>query len=60
MIAEPPFEAGALHVTVDWEFSLEVALTADGVPGVVEGIDALEEVDGPPDPMTFFADTRKI
>ena len=36
MIADPPFELGALNETVAWPFP-DVALTPVGTPGVVAG-----------------------
>ncbi len=45
MIAEPPLDAGALNVTVDWPFPA-VAATADGAPGTVGGADGVTAFDG--------------
>ena len=43
VIADPPFEAGAVHVTVVFVlFVIAVAIPIVGVPGVVYGVTELE------------------
>ena len=56
-MALPPFEAGAVHVTVTW-VSPGVPAAEVGAPGTVYGMTADEAVDQEPDPTKFAAFTR--
>jgi hypothetical protein len=55
----PPFESGAVHVTVACA-SPAVALTAVGAPGVVNGVTLLDASDGALDPATLAAVTVNV
>ena len=59
MIAEKPFDAGALQVSETCVFA-GVATTEVGAPGVVYGVAAFETVDALPVPAAFTALTRKV
>ena len=59
MIAEPPFDAGALHESETCELP-GVAITDVGAPGIVRGVIAREALDGADSPWTFIATTVKV
>jgi hypothetical protein len=65
MIAEPPFEPGALKVTVAWAFP-GVAVTAVGAPGMVaplggaDGVAAFDGAEAGPVPTAFVAVTVNV
>ena len=59
MIAEPPFDAGALHESAACEFP-GVATTDVGAPGIVRGVIALEAVDESELPAALSATTVKV
>jgi hypothetical protein len=58
VIAEPPFDAGALNVTVACAFPA-VAVPMTGAPGVVEGVTAFEFAEFPLLPTALVATTVK-
>ncbi len=59
VIALPPFEDGAFHVTVAWALP-PVAVTAVGAPGTVAGVTALEAADAVELPTALLAVTVKV
>ena len=59
MIAEPPFDAGALQESAACEFP-GVATTDVGAPGIVRGVIAREALDGADSPWTLIATTVKV
>ena len=62
MIAEPPFEAGAVKVTVAWALPA-TAVTAVGAPGAVAGADGVTELEAVLEtevPTAFVAATVKV
>jgi len=59
-MAEPPFEVGAVQLTTEEAFALEVADTLVGAPGAPAGITAEEAEDSVPDPARFLAITVKV
>ena len=59
MIAAPPFEAGAVKVTVACAFPL-VAVPMVGAPGVVAGVAEFEAEEALPEPTEFVATTVKV
>lgn len=59
VIAAPPFDAGACHVTIDWLFPID-AETPDGASGIVRGVMAAEATDPLEDPATLVAITVKL
>ena len=59
MIAEPPFAAGAVHVT-DAEESPTAAVTPVGAPGRSIGVTLFDGVDAGPVPAAFVAVTVNV
>ena len=59
MIAAPPLDAGALHVS-DTCVLLGVPTTLVGAPGTVRGITAADVADTAPVPAALVALTRKV
>jgi len=59
LIADPPFDAGACHVTIDWLFPID-AETPVGASGIVRGVTAAEATDALDDPATLVAITVKV
>jgi hypothetical protein len=59
VIAEPPFDAGATHVTVACALPA-VAATPVGAPGGAAGLTAFEAVDGALVPVPFVAVTVNV
>ena len=59
MIAEPPFETGAVKVTVASPLP-RTAVTLVGAPGVVAGVTALLADEAEPVPTAFVAVTVKV
>ena len=59
MIALPPFEAGAVKLTVACVFPA-AAVTAVGAPGNVAGVTLTEGADGPLIPAALVAVTVKV
>jgi hypothetical protein len=65
VIAEPPFEAGAVKLTVAWP-SPATADTPDGAPGTVEpaggaaGVTAFDGEDAAPVPALLVAVTLNV
>ena len=55
----PPFEAGAVKLTVAWAFP-PVAVPMVGAPGTVAGITAFEAADAAPVPTELVAVTVKV
>jgi hypothetical protein len=55
-MALPPFETGAVKLTVAWAL-LATAITPVGAPGTVAGVTLLEEAEGDPVPIAFVAVT---
>ena len=60
VMADPPFDAGAVQATTDWVLALEVAVTAVGAPGVVAGIATAEAADTGPVPTPLPATTVNV
>ena len=64
MIAEPPVDAGATHVTTAEPVAFaEVAVVADtavGAPGVFAGVATPDATDGTPVPAEFVALTVNV
>jgi hypothetical protein len=59
VIAEPPFEEGAVQLTVA-EASPLVAETLLGTPGSVIGVTGFEALEAGPVPIPFVAVTVKV
>jgi hypothetical protein len=59
VIALPPFEAGAVKLTVAWALPA-VAVPIVGAPGTVAGVTLLEAADAGPVPIAFVALTVKV
>ena len=59
MIAEPPFEAGAVQLTVAAVFA-ETAETPVGAPGIVIGVTEVEAKEGSELPVEFVAFTVNV
>ena len=59
MIADPPFDVGALQVTVASPFPA-VAPTAVGAPGAERGVTGLLGADGALDSYWFVATTVNV
>src|SRR3954470_3913121 len=59
VIAEPPFEAGAVKVTVACALPA-VAVPIVGAPGTVAGVTLFEGAEGGLAPMAFVAMTVKV
>jgi hypothetical protein len=59
VIAEPPFEAGAVNVIVASPLP-RTAVTLVGAPGVVAGVTALLADEAEPVPTAFVAVTVKV
>jgi hypothetical protein len=59
VIAEPPLEAGTVHVTVAWALPA-VAVPIVGAPGIVNGVTELEAADAVLDPTKFLALTVNV
>ena len=62
MIAEPPFDAGAVKVTVAWPLPA-VAVTPVGAPGTVapwSGVTGFDGAEAAPVPTPFVAVTVKV
>ena len=60
MIADPPVLPGAVQVTVDCVFSLELAVPMVGAPGTVEGIIEFDAAEDEPLPEAFVAKTVNV
>ena len=60
MMAEPPLEAGAVHVTTDWRLAAEEAVTAVGAPGTVGMMMLLDAADAAPEPRRLVAVTVNV
>jgi hypothetical protein len=59
VIAEPPVDAGAVHVTVAWPLPA-VALTFVGAPGTPVGVTEEEALDAVLVPRAFVAVTVNV
>ncbi len=59
VMAEPPLEAGTVHVTVAWAFPA-VAVPIVGVPGGPNGVTTVETADAAPVPTEFTACTVNV
>ena len=59
MMADPPFEAGAVKVTVAWEFPA-VAVPITGAPGTVNGETELEGLLATLAPIALVAVTVNV
>ena len=59
MIVEPPFEVGAVQVTVAWPLPA-VAVTLVGAPGGAAGVTVLEAAEAGPVPAELVAVTVKV
>jgi hypothetical protein len=55
----PPFETGAVNLTVAWALPA-VAVTPLGTPGTVAGFTLFERVDDGPVPITLTARTVNL
>ena len=60
MIAAPPFDEGALQLTVDAPFCPDEALTLVGAPGGPTGVIDGEDADVAPVPTLLVAVTVKV
>jgi len=60
VMAEPPFEAGAVQLTKEDAFAPERAITPVGAPGTAEGVAAAELTDAAPVPFAFLATTVNV
>ena len=58
--AAPPFDAGAVHDTIDCVLTFDVAVIPVGAPGVVAGIAPAEATDATPEPAEFVAVTVNV
>ena len=58
-MALPPFDAGAVKLTVAWVLPA-TAVTVVGAPGTVAGVTPLEAADAEEFPTTFVATTVKV
>jgi hypothetical protein len=59
-MAAPPFEAGAVHDTVDWVLAYDVAVTAVGAPGMVAGVAGAEGAEAALVPAPLVAVTVNV
>lgn len=59
-IAAPPFTTGAVQEIVDLVSRFELASTAVGAPGTVDGTAAAEAADATDVPLAFVAVTVKL
>ena len=59
MIAEPPFDAGAVNATVAWAFPA-VAVPMTGAPGGPTGVALFDAADAGPVPAALLAVTVKV
>ena len=59
-MTDPPFETGAVQVTVLFAFSLEVPETDVGAPGTVEGVAGSLGVEDTLEPLAFLAVTVNV
>ena len=60
VIVAPPFETGAVQEIVEVAFELDVAFTAVGAPGTVEGTTAADANDAADAPLAFVAVTVNV
>ena len=60
MTLAPPLEAGAVQETTALALAFELAETAVGNPGTVEGVASAEAADEIPEPEAFVAITLKV
>jgi hypothetical protein len=60
VIAAPPFETGAVQEMTEAVLRFEVASTAVGAPGTVEGTAAAEAVEATEVPLIFVAVTVNV
>ena len=60
MTLAPPSTTGAVHETVDFAFSLEVAVTAVGASGTTAGVAGLDGAEAMPVLMALVAVTVKV
>ena len=60
VMAAPPVEAGAVHATTEEALAFEVAVTAVGAPGTVEGVADAEAVEAAPVLEALVAVTVKV
>ena len=60
MIAEPPFEAGAVQDTTEEPLAFDEAVTEVGAPGAVAGMAAAEALEATLVPATLVAVTWKV
>jgi hypothetical protein len=59
VIALPPFEAGAVKLTVAWALPA-TAVTPVGAPGTVAGVTLLDTADAGPVPIALVAVTVNV
>jgi hypothetical protein len=59
VIAAPPFEAGALKLTLAWPLPA-VAVPIVGAPGTVIGVTLFDAAEGDPSPARFVAVTVNV
>ena len=59
VMALPPFDAGAVKLTIAWALPA-VAVTPVGAPGGPTGVTLFEGLDAGPDPSAFVAFTVKV
>jgi hypothetical protein len=55
-----PLLAGAVHDTVDWVDSSDVAATLEGAPGTADGVAEFESSEALPVPARFVAVTVNV
>ena len=55
-----PLPAGAVHDTVDWVDSTDVAATLEGAPGTADGVAAFDATDTALVPALFVAVTVNV
>lgn len=60
MIEAPPLNAGAVHEITDVVLRFEVASTAVGAPGTVDGTAAADAADATEEPLAFVAVTMNV
>ena len=60
VIGEPPFETGTDQETVEVALRFDVAFTAVGAPGTVDGVAAAEAAEADEMPLGFVAVTVNV
>ena len=60
VMVAPPLESGAVQETTDWALALDVAVTAVGAPGTVDGVAAADGAEADPVPTALVAVTVNV